>query len=185
MGKQSIGQTTPDHKLPRPLFSSSLRHIWSLGFLAYRRKQRSRELLVWLIAWSSFSLVYLYSSLLFHTHPAALVILFCKRREEHLSATCRNHRAPTALSLSSSSSKLPRPPRPLSRSSRSVVCGLLRYVFLSQAPPSPVAIGVIANRSRHLCLRAMNIISNGLLHSTPPSRTLPCPPMPPVTTASP
>lgn len=39
--------------------------------------------------------------------------------------------------------------------------------------------------SRHICPRAVYIISNGLLHSIPPSRTPPCPPTPPVTTASP
>lgn len=47
---------------PSPTFSLSLRHICLLGFLAHRRKQRSRELLVWLIAYfpsSSLSLIYL------------------------------------------------------------------------------------------------------------------------------
>lgn len=169
-------------------FVPSLRHIWSPGYLAHCRKQRSRELLSRLAG-----RVFLLPSLPYLLGPPSsstlirpsLVILYCKRREEHLSAICRNHRAPTAQSLSSSSSRLPRPPRPLSRSSRSVVCEPLRYVFLFQ-PRRRLCLPVLwQTPSRDICPRAVYIMSNGLLHSTRPSRTLPCPPTPPVTTASP
>lgn len=162
--------------------------IWSLGYLAHRRKQRSRELLsrlagrVFLLP----SLPYLLGSPSSSTPiRPSLVILYCKRREEHLSAICRNHRAPTARSLSSSLSKLPRLPRPLSRSSRSVVCEPLRYVFLFQARRRLCLPVPWQTPNRQIRLRAVYCISNGLLHSTLPSRTLPCPPTPPVTTASP
>lgn len=185
-----------DHTRPHQT-TSSLAHFFSFppaylvaSFLAHRRKQRSRELLSRLagrVFFFFFPLPYLLGSPSSSTliRPS-LVILYCKRREEHLSTICRNHRAPTARSLSSSSSKLPRLPRPPSRSSRSVVCEPLRYVFLFQARRRLcLSVSWQTTPGRHTCPRAVYILSNGLLHSTPPSRMLPCPPTPPVTTASP
>lgn len=113
-------------RAPSAHFFLSLRHIWSLllGFFCPSSQAAVKgaiSLAGHIIFFFPFSLPDLYLL----GCPSSPTLIWpgwryshCKRREEHPSATCRNHRAPTALNPSSSSSKLPRLPRPPSRSLR-------------------------------------------------------------------